>query len=203
MKIRHLLTGTVVALLALLAIVPAASASSFDKSKKLRRAVTLEGILQHERKLQRIADAHQGNRAAATIGYDASAEYVADRLDEAGYRVRFKPFDFPTWQENSTPVLEQTSPNMVTYVAGTQADDDNPAVDFITFVFSASGDVEAPVVPTNDIVIPSPAADTSNSGCEPEDFPAGDRGRDLADPARHLPVRPEAGQRGSRPERWA
>ena len=169
MKIRHLFAGV---LAALFAIAPAASADSFDESKKLRRAVTLDGILQHERKLQRIADAHQGNRAAATIGYDASVEYVADTLDEAGYRVRLKPFDFPTWEENSTPILEQTSPNEVPYVAGTQADDDDPAVDFITFAFSSSGDVEAPVVPTNDIVIPSAAADTSNSGCEPEDYPA-------------------------------
>ncbi len=173
MKIRHLLSG---ALVALLAIVPVASASSFDQSKKLRRAVTLGGILQHERKLQRIADAHQGNRAAATVGYDASAEYVAETLDDAGYRVRFKPFDFPTWRENATPVLEQTSPNAVTYVPGTQADDDNPAVDFITFVFSSSGDVEGAVVPTSDIVIPSPAADTSTSGCEPADFPAATAG---------------------------
>jgi Zn-dependent M28 family amino/carboxypeptidase len=169
MKIRHLFAG---ALAALFAITPVASADSFDESRKLRRAVTLDGILQHERKLQRIADAHQGNRAAATIGYEASAEYVADRLEEAGYRVRLKPFDFPTWEENATPILEQTSPNQVSYVAGTQADDDNPAVDFITFAFASSGDVEAPVVPTNDIVIPSPATDTSTSGCEPEDFPA-------------------------------
>jgi Zn-dependent M28 family amino/carboxypeptidase len=169
MKIRHLFAGV---LAALFAIAPAASADSFDESKKLRRAVTLDGILQHERKLQRIADAHQGNRAAATIGYEASVEYVADTLDEAGYRVRIKPFDFPTWEENSTPILEQTSPNQVSYVAGTQADDDNPAVDFITFAFASSGSVEAPVVPTNDIVIPSPAADTSTSGCEPEDYPA-------------------------------
>ncbi len=168
MKIRHLFAG---ALAALFAIAPAASADSFDESKKLRRAVTLDGILQHERKLQRIADAHQGNRAAATIGYEASVEYVADTLDEAGYRVRIKPFDFPTWEENSTPILEQTSPNEVSYVAGTQADDDNPAVDFITFAFSSSGTVEAPVVPTDDIVIPSPATDTSTSGCEPDDYP--------------------------------
>ena len=97
---------------------------------------------------------------------------MADKLDEAGYRVRFKPFDFPTWRENATPVPAQTSPGSVSYVAGTQADDDDPAVDFITFVFSGSGDVEAAVIPTNDIVIPSPAADTSTSGCEPEDFPA-------------------------------
>ena len=199
MKIRHLFAGV---LAALFAIAPAASADSFDESKKLRRAVTLDGILQHERKLQRIADAHQGNRAAATIGYEASVEYVADTLDEAGYRVRLKPFDFPTWEENSTPILEQTSPNEVSYVAGTQADDDNPAVDFITFAFSSSGDVEAPVVPTNDIVIPSRGGRHVELGLRAGGLPGRDRGRDLADPARHVPVRPEARPGASKPERW-
>ena len=56
---------------------------------------------------------------------------------------------------------------------GTAADDGSAAVDYITFEFSPTADVpSAPVVPTNDIVIPSPATDTSNSGCEAEDFPA-------------------------------
>ena len=32
------------------------------------------------------------------------------------------------------------------------------------------------MVPVNDIVIPSPAADTSNAGCEPADFPAATAG---------------------------
>ena len=151
----------------------AASAGSVDQTEKLRKAVKLEGILQHERKLQRIADAHQGTRAAATIGYEASAEYVADRLDEAGYRVRTKPFDFPTWRENSTPELEMISPTPRTYTAGGPEDDDSPDVDFITVQFSTSGEVEAEVIPTTDIVIP-PGVDpnTSTSGCEPEDFPA-------------------------------
>jgi Zn-dependent M28 family amino/carboxypeptidase len=160
------------AALGALLIAPGASADSVDKTEKLRKAVKLDGILQHERKLQRIADAHQGNRAAATVGYEASVEYVADRLDEAGYRVRLKPFDFPTWRENSPPVMEQTVPTPTTYVPGGPDDDDSPDVDFITFEFSGSGDVTRPVIPTNDVVIPpGPDADTSNSGCEPEDFP--------------------------------
>ena len=170
-KIRHLALLVVGLMFALNA--SAATAGPIEQTEKLRKAVKTAGILEHMRKLQRIADAHQDTRAAATIGYDASAEYVADRLDEAGYRVRFKPFDFPTWRESSTPVLEQTEPNQIPYVAGTPDDDDSPDVDFITFEFSSSGNVTAQVVPTNDIVIPpGPTADSSNSGCESTDFPA-------------------------------
>ena len=146
---------------------------SINESKKLRKAVTLGGILEHMEKLQALANAHQGNRAAGTVGYEASVAYVAKRLKKAGYDVSREPFDFPTWEENAPPVMEQVTPTPKTYVPGGPADDDNPAVDFITFEFSGSGDVTAPVVPTTDIVIPpGPTADSSSSGCEPADFPA-------------------------------
>ena len=46
------------------------------------------------------------------------------------------------------------------------------------------------VVPTNDIVIPSPGGTTS--GCEMSDFPAATSGAIVADPARHLRVHGEA-----------
>lgn len=171
MRIRHLALIGAGALM--LFATASASARSFDVSKRLRAAVTVEGIREHMDKLQRIADAHQGNRAAGTVGYEASVAYVEKRLRRAGYDVSREPFDFPTWRENSPPAMEQTSPTPTTYVPGGPADDDSPAVDFITFEFSGSGDVTAPVVPTNDVVIP-PGADpnTSTSGCEPEDFPA-------------------------------
>src|SRR5262249_12725662 len=45
--------------------------------------------------LQDIASMSGGNRAAGTPGYDRSAEYVADRLKEAGYLVHFEEFEFP------------------------------------------------------------------------------------------------------------
>ena len=172
MRIRHF--AVVGALLALLVGAPLAEAGKKPRTGKLRKAVTLEGLLEHEQKFQQIANAHQGNRAAATVGYEASVAYVKRRLEDAGYRVRLEPFDYPTWEENSPPVMEQVSPNAKTYVPGTNPDDDdNPAVDFITFEFSASGDVTAAVIPTNDIVIPpAPAPDGSTSGCESTDFPA-------------------------------
>jgi Zn-dependent M28 family amino/carboxypeptidase len=83
----------------------------------------------------------------------------------------------PDWKETAPPVLEQIAPTPKPYVHGSAADDDSAAVDFIAFEFSPTKDVpSAPVVPTNDIVIPSPAANSNTSGCDASDFPAATRG---------------------------
>jgi hypothetical protein len=47
--------------------------------------VTVGGILGHERALQSIANANGGTRASGTPGFAASADYVAGRLERAGY----------------------------------------------------------------------------------------------------------------------
>lgn len=57
--------------------------------------VSLAGVDEHLAALQAIADANGGTRAVGTPGYDASVDYVADRLQEAGYDVRLDPFDIP------------------------------------------------------------------------------------------------------------
>src|SRR5205809_522320 len=54
-----------------------------------------EGAFRHLQALQEIANANNGNRAAGSPGYDRSADYVAARLREAGYAVRFQEFEFP------------------------------------------------------------------------------------------------------------
>jgi hypothetical protein len=66
-----------------------------------------EGTLRHLRALQDIASESGGNRAAGTLGYDRSAEYVAETLKEAGYRVYFEEFEFPFFEERVPPVCEQ------------------------------------------------------------------------------------------------
>ena len=43
--------------------------------------------MKHLQALQKIADEHGGNRAAGTAGYDASVEYVARVLRNAGFKV--------------------------------------------------------------------------------------------------------------------
>ena len=60
--------------------------------------MTVAGIMEHEQQFQQIATANGGNRAATFPGYDASVEYVADRMRAAGFRVTLDPFDFAQWE---------------------------------------------------------------------------------------------------------
>ena len=132
---------------------------------KLLDCVTLEGVREHQAALQEIADANDdpfypGTRAAGTEGYDNSAEYVADQLRAAGYRVRFDPvnvtFNFPA-------VLRQLTPVAATYETG-------------VFTGSGNGTVEGGVIPV-DINLAPPRA--TSSGCEDADF----AGLDFSGPA--------------------
>jgi Zn-dependent M28 family amino/carboxypeptidase len=156
---RKLLTPLVAATLVLALAGPASAVDDID-SAKLRKAVTVGGILAHERVFQRIANQNDGTRASGTPGYDASAAYVKKALKKAGYKVTEQAFTFPFFRELAPAELEQVSPPPVkTFETG-------------TFDFSGSGDVTGQLVPTNDIVIPPGDPGSSNSGCEPEDFTA-------------------------------
>ena len=160
----------IVVALALLAGPSAAIAADPDTSV-LRQAVTADNVFQHQGDLEAIADANGGTRDTRTSGYQASVDYVVSELRSYGYRPEIVEFNLPEWVENSTPLLRRTDVDPgKSYVAGTAEDDDSPNVDFITFELSPSGTLtDVPVVPTNDVVIPSPGGTTS--GCEPEDFP--------------------------------
>ena len=127
-------------------------------TQKLRKAVTVSGILQHERALQRIANQNDGTRASGTPGYDASAAYVAKKLRKAGYKVKKQEFTFPFFQALAPSELSEVSPTATNFESE-------------TFTYSGSGEVQGPVIPTNDIVIPPTPAPSSTSGCEASDFP--------------------------------
>ena len=160
--------ASALALAASLAAVPSASAIDTVNTTNLREGVTVDGILEHERALQRIALANGGNRAATTAGYDASVDYVASRLRAAGYRVTLDEFDFPEWTLNGPSTLAEVTPTARTWVEDT---------DYIVSQFSGAGDLTASVVPTTDFVVPPPGgAGSSTSGCEPGDFPAATSG---------------------------
>ena len=70
------------------------SAKPISESKGFRKAVTVEGIREHQLALQEIADANGGNRAVGTPGYDASVEYIVDRAEAAGYDVTLDEFTY-------------------------------------------------------------------------------------------------------------
>ena len=127
-----------------------------DLSGQLRAAVSSEGILDHARRFEQIADANNGNRAAGTPGYDASADYVANTLRDAGYDVTVQRFDLP----DSAAVLDANLQSTGTPNAREYA----PATDFAPMENTQTGEVSAPLRPVD--------AGSPTSGCEADDFSA-------------------------------
>ena len=101
-----------IAIAALMAFAALASVASGapGQEKKLRKAVTVQGMLQHEQAFQNIANANDGTRASGTDGYQDSVDYVVDQLEAAGYNPEVQPFDFAFFQELAPPTFEQHQP---------------------------------------------------------------------------------------------
>jgi Zn-dependent M28 family amino/carboxypeptidase len=136
-----------------------------DSVRKVLNCVTVDGVMEHEQAFQDIADANGGIRSVGSPGYDASVDYVEDRLTAAGYVVTRQAFDVFAFEEIGPDALEQVSPTPTSYVEDT---------DFNATDHSVPGDVTAPVTPVD---IQLGLGNTSTSGCESDDFlgfPAGD-----------------------------
>jgi len=151
-----LLAGLVVVAVA----VPSTAAVAIDdvNTRKLERAVTVNGILQHERVLQRIANNNGGTRVSGSPGYDASAAYVTQKLTDAGYEVTSQEFEFPFFEELGPSTLSQVSP--------TPGD-----IASATFQYSGAGEVTGTVVAATNVVIPATPEPSSAAGCLPGDYP--------------------------------
>lgn len=130
-------------------------------SKIVQHAVKVDGIRRHLWWLQKIADRNGGTRASGTPGFATSVEYVKLQLRAAGYRVSVQPFDFAFFQEHSPSQLQQTSPNAVTYVNGT---------DFNTMQYSGPGNITAQIQAAGGIILPPSPVPSSASGCAAADF---------------------------------
>ena len=70
---------------------PATPATDFAVT--LQKRVTADAMMAHLKKLQEIADAHDGNRALGTPGYDASVDYVVNTLRNKGFDVQTPEFE--------------------------------------------------------------------------------------------------------------
>ena len=66
-----------------------------NTSKKITQAVDVENVWSHLEEFQQIADDNGGNRAAGLPGYEASAEYVEQVLQDAGYETERHSFSYP------------------------------------------------------------------------------------------------------------
>ncbi len=109
---RRGLLGVFVAIVLLVGFLPtvasAAPSSSgcvnrnLNQIDKLLECVDAEDVFVHLDAFQDIADANGGTRASGTPGYDASADYVAELLGEAGFIVERQEFSFSVYTENSS-----------------------------------------------------------------------------------------------------
>ena len=142
---------------------PAFAAPNNNTVKKLTKAVTLEGVMEHLEAFQDIADEY-GDRAAGREGYDASVDYVVAQLEAAGYTPDIQAFEFPYFEENSELFRDDPS---TTWVDGR---------DFLRAQFPTGvpeGTASGQVVGV-DLAIPpvpdSPAGAGGTSGCTMDDF---------------------------------
>ncbi|MDH3282306.1 MAG: aminopeptidase, partial [Gammaproteobacteria bacterium] len=136
-----------------------------NTQKKLQECVTVEGVREHQQAFQAIADANGGIRTSGTPGYDASVDYVVERMTAAGYDVSVQPFQFNAFIKLGPSTLEQTAPGSVTYVEDT---------DYNLMAQTEPGDVTGLVTAVDLDLGPG---NSSTSGCEPADFigfPVGD-----------------------------
>ncbi len=158
---RRRLTGVLaLALAAAVAVPTAAHARPSDTGCANRNLNTIDKFLacvngddvfEHLEAFQAIADANGGTRASGTPGYDASADYVAGLLEDAGFVVERQVFDFSLFTENSSAVS----------VGG-------GALPTQTFEYSGSGEVlNGNVVPVD---LQLGLGNMSSSGCEASDF---------------------------------
>lgn len=122
---------------------------------RLPDLVTLRAVRRHQRNLQRIADAHGGNRAAGQPGGAATVRYLLAELRKAGYRPTTQPFSFLLWRKTGPSALHRIAPARKRFAA---------EIHFTTLRFAAKGDVTAGATAVD------PAAAGKGSGCEPGDF---------------------------------
>lgn len=95
---------------------------------------------------------------------------MANKLQDASYDVTVQDFEFPFFEVEDQS-FSQTAPEQRDFEP---YDFSTGEGDYSVMTYSGSGTIDdTEVVPTNDVRIPPGAeASSSNSGCEPEDFPA-------------------------------
>jgi Zn-dependent M28 family amino/carboxypeptidase len=127
-------------------------------SRRLRKDVTMTGMMQHMQRLQNIALANGGTRASGTAGYAASRDYAVGQLKAAGLDVSLQQFTFDFYRQTGPASFSRTSspPRIFT-----------EAETFHVMDHSGPGAVSG-VVQAVDVNFADPSIITS--GCDASDF---------------------------------
>ncbi|MGW6393738.1 M28 family metallopeptidase [Streptomyces sp. NPDC055103] len=124
-------------------------------AKKLVHETSAQEAFKHLQKFQAIADSAGGNRAAGTLGHDASAAYVYTKLKKAGYDVTYQKFDF---------IYTETLAEKGSVVSPAPR-----ALDVKAMTYTKS----TPVGGTTAALAAVPVDADGTTGCEPGDFASG------------------------------
>lgn len=93
---RHAVTAAVAGAAAMCITAPALAAPA-----DLGDQISADAVNRHLVALQRIADQNEGNRASGRPGYEASVDYVADKLRRAGFDVTTPEFTYQAYYLDS------------------------------------------------------------------------------------------------------
>lgn len=124
--------------------------------------ISPDGLQRHLDALAQIAADNGGTRAAGTVGYAASVDYVVGQLRDMGYTVTTPVVDFTSF--NELPGATLTLDDGTAFESGR---------DFRAMLYSASGDLTAPLATVG---YPDSAGGEGNQGCDAGDFAGFPRG---------------------------
>jgi aminopeptidase Y len=141
---------------------PATAGPESALADELRDAISIEDILADLARLDAIATANGGNRAAGSPGHDASAELVADELRAAGYEVSLEPVQVTAFRQDAPSVID---------ILGDGAPDLRDIRDFKAMLLSPSGDATADLFALGFDPAAKPG-DRNGLGCDPADWSA-------------------------------
>ena len=135
-----------------------------DTPGKLLPCIQTDDLWNHMQAFQAIADANPGldghpSRNSGEPGYRASVDYVAQKMEAAGYNVTIQPYKFTYTSFVGTPTWSEVSPTPRDFALVT---DWNPG--------TSNGTANADVQPAGGIVIPPTPISSSTSGCTAGDF---------------------------------
>jgi hypothetical protein len=135
-----------------------------DTPDKLLPCIQTDDLWNHMKAFQAIADANPGpdghpSRNSGEPGYWASVQYVAQKMQAAGYNVTIQPYKFTYASFVGTPTWSEVSPTPRDFTLIT---DWNPG--------TSNGTANAAIQPSGGIVIPPTPTSSSTSGCTAGDF---------------------------------
>ena len=135
-----------------------------DTPSKLVECIQTADLWDHMKAFQEIADQNPGpdghaSRNSGEPGYKASADYVASKMEQAGYDVTLQKYKFLYYAFTGIPSFSEVSPTPRTYMLNV---DWGPG--------QSTGTADALIQPAGGIVIPPTATSSSTSGCTAADF---------------------------------